>query len=125
MKICQYRYHSSIGPIRRMGILINNNEIIDPNFTIATEWERMGYYSPFTKVNNYLPSSLHALLTNDLNPMDKLEEAYGVYLFLKKIGLVQSKEGYPISVKLNNRDIPSYPYSWRYYYLMYNFGGNQ
>jgi len=103
MKIVQYAHQSTLGTIKRMGILLHDNTIVDPNYTFAMEFERAGRFNPTERANTYMPSSLFELLSKFNNPMALLEEAMGTYYFHQKIGLQNSLEDTPGSLMLDEQ----------------------
>ena len=79
MKICRYQLINSPQVQPRLGILDEvTNEIIDPNYTLAVEYERMGYPNPFERADHQLPSSLSTLLNIVNDPMERLTEGLGM-----------------------------------------------
>lgn len=102
MKICHYRHHNSLGPSIRLGILDEKEGIvIDPNFVWACDYEREGKFNPYERANKKLPSSLHEILTLSDEPLEDLQESYGLYQFLKLVGDVRLKDGTPVAFKLD------------------------
>jgi 2-keto-4-pentenoate hydratase/2-oxohepta-3-ene-1,7-dioic acid hydratase in catechol pathway len=94
MKICRYQLINSPQVQPRLGILDEvTNEIIDPNYTLAIEYERMGYPNPFERADHHLPSSLSTLLNIVNDPMERLTEGLGMNEFLSILGVLQSKTG--------------------------------
>ncbi len=101
MKICSYLNTLNQIPQKRLGILIDDQTIIDPNLSLACEYQREGRYDPYSRANHRLPSSLFHLLNNADNPFEAIEEGYATYLFLQKLGIDQLKNGTPISYRLD------------------------
>ena len=101
MKICRYNLKHSPHLKPRLGILDEKtNEIIDPNFAIAIEYERMGYPNPFERADHHLPPSLSTLLNLVNNPMERLTEGLGMDEFLSILGVSSSHSGLKYRFKL-------------------------
>lgn len=75
MKIVQYVHSSELGDQKRLGILINETQVLDPNLTYALHFEKEGHFNPFDRANYVCPSSLHALLRNTGNAREVLDLA--------------------------------------------------
>ena len=75
MKICRYQLKNAPQVKPRLGILDDqSNEIIDPNYTLAIEYERMNYPNAFERADHHLPPSLSTLLKLVNDPMERLTE---------------------------------------------------
>jgi 2-keto-4-pentenoate hydratase/2-oxohepta-3-ene-1,7-dioic acid hydratase in catechol pathway len=106
MKICHYRHHGSLGSTTRLGIIDEKEGvIIDPNLVWACDYEREGKFNPYERANKKLPSSLHEVLTYSDDPLDDLQEGYGLYQFLKLVGDVHLKDGTPVAFKMDDESI--------------------
>jgi len=102
MKICRYQLNNAPQVRPRLGILDEStNEIIDPNFTLAIEYERMGYPNAFERADHHLPSSLSTLLNLLNDPMERLTEGLGMDEFLSILGITQSKSGIKYRYKMD------------------------
>jgi 2-keto-4-pentenoate hydratase/2-oxohepta-3-ene-1,7-dioic acid hydratase in catechol pathway len=93
MKICSYISHSDLIPTQRLGILLDDNRILDPNLCYALDYFREGRYNPFNRADDKLPSSLYSILQLKDNPLDSLMESYGLFLFLEKVGDLEFPNG--------------------------------
>ncbi len=102
MKICQYIQTNSPRPEKRLGILFEDNIVIDPNYVWACDYEREGKYNFWERANYTCPSSLSQILNLKEDPIDFLSECYGLYLFLEKVGDLELRDGTPIAFKLGN-----------------------
>ena len=94
MKICRFRIHGD--PLRRgrLGILQEKEHcVVDANTVWAVDYEREGRYNSFERACHRLPPSLHGLLTLRDNPLEDLEETLGLFLFLEKVGDIETKKG--------------------------------
>lgn len=106
MKVCTFECQTSAGPVKRLGVLSEDGKtIIDVNAAWAIDYEREGRYNPFERANYKMPSSLWQLLQIHDDPIDALEESYGLYLFLQKVGVDSSRKGVPIAYQLDNPDV--------------------
>lgn len=105
MKIVTYVHHHQFGCDKRLGILIDDQKILDPNFVFACDFEREGRFNPRERANIYCPTSLNKLLRTRENPLEILKEAWGLMLFLEKCGDMQLQDGtkYIIDLKENVR----------------------
>lgn len=93
MKIVTYLHHHALGTEKRLGILVSDNSILDPNFAFACDFEREGRFNARERANAHCPSSLHQLLRLRENPLEILHEAWGLMLFLEKCGTFEMKDG--------------------------------
>ncbi len=93
MKVVTYVNRHNFGIEKRLGILVNEQTILDPNFAFACDFEREGRFNARERANNYCPSSLHQLLRLKENPLDILHEAVGMMLFLEKCGTDRMSDG--------------------------------
>lgn len=105
MKVVTYLNRHQYGCDKRMGILIDENTILDPNLAFACDFEREGRFNPRERADNYCPSSLHQLLRLKENPLDRLHEAFGMMLFLEKCGSMQMNDGTKYLLKLDNKQV--------------------
>ncbi len=102
MKICQYIQTNSPRQEKRLGIIFNDELVIDPNYVWACDYEREGKYNFWERANYTCPSSLSKILSLKEDPIDFLSECYGLYLFLEKVGDLDLKDGTPIAFKLGS-----------------------
>ncbi len=93
MKIVTYLHRHALGTEKRLGILVTENIILDPNFAFACDFEREGRFNPRERANSHCPSSLHQLLRLKENPLEILEAAWGLMLFLEKCGSLEMRDG--------------------------------
>lgn len=99
MKIATYNYRHVLGIEKRLGIIINDTTILDPNFAFACDFEREGLAEPKNRANHKCPSSLHKLLRLSDNPLAVLNEAVGLMHFFQKCGHPCMKDGTPYLIK--------------------------
>lgn len=93
MKVVTYLHKHALGTEKRLGVLVNDNTILDPNLAFACDFEREGRFNARERANTHCPSSLHQLLRLRENPIDILHEAWGLMLFLEKCGTFSMKDG--------------------------------
>lgn len=105
MKIVTYLHRHGLGTEKRLGILVNETTILDPNFVFACDFEREGRFNPKERANVHCPSSLHQLLHLRENPLEILHEAWGLMLFLEKCGTFEMLDGTKYLVALNEKNI--------------------
>jgi 2-keto-4-pentenoate hydratase/2-oxohepta-3-ene-1,7-dioic acid hydratase in catechol pathway len=104
MKVCTYVNHHATGESKkRLGILLDENTVLDPNFTWAVDYEREGLRNIYQRANRKIPSSLQDLLLYHESPFDILEESYGLYLFLKMVGDLETLDGTPLLYQLDSQ----------------------
>lgn len=103
MKICRYVLKNDPFKQARMGIVLDEEGVVvDPQAVWACDYQREGYARPWQRAAQQMPISLHYLLNHFDNPHDALEESWGLYLFLQKVGDLQTKEGVSICHKLSD-----------------------
>jgi 2-keto-4-pentenoate hydratase/2-oxohepta-3-ene-1,7-dioic acid hydratase in catechol pathway len=93
MKVVTYLHRHALGTEKRLGILVDENKILDPNFAFACDLEREGRFNPRERANSYCPSSLHQLLRLREDPLSILKEAWGLMLFLEKCETFNLQDG--------------------------------
>ena len=93
MKIVTYLHKHALGTQKRLGILIDDSKILDPNLAFACDFEREDRFNPRERANTHCPPSLNQLLRLRENPHEILQEAYGLMLFLEKCGTDTMKDG--------------------------------
>src|SRR5690606_17220059 len=62
MKVCTYERNTYIGPIQRLGILLDDRSIIDVNLTWRHKFLVEGYYRPEQRADLLAPASLGQFL---------------------------------------------------------------
>jgi 2-keto-4-pentenoate hydratase/2-oxohepta-3-ene-1,7-dioic acid hydratase in catechol pathway len=105
MKVVTYLHRHNLGTEKRLGIMVGETTILDPNFVIACEFEREGRFNPRERANDYCPSSLHQLLRLKEKPLEILHEAHGLMLFLEKCGIFEMFDGTKYIIELDNKSI--------------------
>ena len=93
MKIVTYLHHHNLGVVKRLGILIDEKTILDPNYAYACDFEREGRYNARQRADHHCPSSLNALLTLKENALEILQVAIGLKTFLEKVGTPSMIDG--------------------------------
>jgi 2-keto-4-pentenoate hydratase/2-oxohepta-3-ene-1,7-dioic acid hydratase in catechol pathway len=104
MKICSYISHKDLIPTQRLGILLPDDRILDPNLCWALDYLRDGRYNPFNRADDKVPSSLYSILQLKDDPIDLLLESYGLFLFLEKVGDLDLPNGTSIFHDLKNSE---------------------
>jgi 2-keto-4-pentenoate hydratase/2-oxohepta-3-ene-1,7-dioic acid hydratase in catechol pathway len=104
MKVVTYLHHHNLGVVKRLGILLDDKTILDPNLVYACDFEREGRFNARQRADHHCPSSLNALLTLKENPLEILQMALGLNIFLEKVGAPTLKDGtkYLIDLSTNN-----------------------
>lgn len=93
MRIVTYIHHHALGTQKRLGILVGESSILDPNLAFACDFERDDRYNPRERANVHCPPSLNQLLRLREHPLEILHEAWGLMLFLEKCGTYSMKDG--------------------------------
>ncbi|MBY0416177.1 MAG: fumarylacetoacetate hydrolase family protein [Bdellovibrionales bacterium] len=99
MKVVTYLHRHTLGVEKRLGILVDDNTILDPNLAFACDYEREGRFNARERANMKCPSSLNQLLRLKENPLEILHEACGLMLFFEKCGTFEMKDGTKYLVK--------------------------
>jgi len=94
VKVCEYLVKTPIENIKRIGIALDDGKILDPNLVWRGDFEREGFLSCKEKADRIVPSNLKELLTFSDDPIDAICDSYGLYLFLQKVGMDQTFEGF-------------------------------
>lgn len=106
MKVCTYINRNAHGLAqKRLGILVDETTIIDPNFCWAVDFEREGRRNIYQRADMKIPSSLSQLLKYHNDPFEILEESYGLYLFLKMVGDLETTDGTSLVYHLDEKEI--------------------
>jgi 2-keto-4-pentenoate hydratase/2-oxohepta-3-ene-1,7-dioic acid hydratase in catechol pathway len=101
MKVCRYSLKSIFFREPRLGILLEDHTLIDPNLCFALEYQREGHYNPRERADYMMPGSLYQLLRTCPHPIDRLHQALEYFTFFHKMGLNDLKDGSPISFDLD------------------------
>ena len=101
MKICTFSYQGPFINEMRLGIITPENELIDANLCWQLDFQREGFANFKERANYKMPPSLSTLLKLHENPIEALEEAYGLFLFFKKVGINTMDDDTPISFDLS------------------------
>lgn len=102
MKVVTYLYRHALGTQKRLGIMVDDSHILDPNLAFACDFEREDRYNPRERANVYCPPSLNQLLRMRENPLEILQEAWGLMLFLEKCGTMTMKDGSQYLFKIDS-----------------------
>lgn len=105
MKICQVRLKTLFGIDYRMGILINENTVVDVNRLWALKFERDNRYNAIERANYFSPNSLHKILNLKDSPIAFFQESLELYNKFKKDGLLHLSDTTSVEYKLNDNDI--------------------
>jgi 2-keto-4-pentenoate hydratase/2-oxohepta-3-ene-1,7-dioic acid hydratase in catechol pathway len=105
MKIVTYIHHHNLGTVKRLGILLDDSTILDPNLVYACDFEREGKSNARERADHHCPPSLHKLLTLQENPLEILQIALGLNIFLDKVGAYSMKDGTKYLIDLSTNKI--------------------
>lgn len=105
MKVCTYQIKSSIGFINRLGILLDNSSVLDPNLVWTANYEREGCYNPKERALHKMPTSLFELLNTHDNPINCLKESLDLHQYLKGEGIDKTLEGGSLVQKLDGSKV--------------------
>ncbi len=109
MKVVTYLHRHNLGVVKRLGILIDEKTILDPNLVFACDFEREGYFNFRERADHHCPSSLNALLTLKEKPLEILQMALGLNIFLEKCGTPTLKDGTKYLIDLSTNEISFAP----------------
>jgi 2-keto-4-pentenoate hydratase/2-oxohepta-3-ene-1,7-dioic acid hydratase in catechol pathway len=99
MKIVTYIHHHNLGVEKRLGILIDEKTVLDPNFIFASQFEQEGKFNARQRADDYCPSSLHQLLSLKSMPLEILKNA------LQLNGISALKDGTQYLIDLTKNKI--------------------
>jgi len=110
MKICNYTFNTGYLPQKRLGILLEKeNVILDPNLCWVRFFESHGHFHAKELAEHKCSSSLYKLLKDNESPIDILNQSLELYKSLKKSGEMNLIDGTSIafdikkdSIKLNS-----------------------
>lgn len=104
MKVVTYIHHHNLGAVKRLGILLDDKSILDPNLAFACDFEREGKSNPRERADHHCPPSLNRLLALQENPLEILHTACGLNIFLDKVETHSMRDGtkYLIDLSTNN-----------------------
>lgn len=102
MKICTYTRQSSVGMVKRLGILANESLIVDPNFVLQAMYEKEGYYNAVSRAEHKIPTSLAKFLKHSDEPIKELQTAVGLYFKLAQSGDLKTQTGADIAFDLKD-----------------------
>lgn len=105
MKICHYTHTKSFDRRPRLAVIHENSTLVDLNFCWALDYERENHYNPRFKADYKLPPSLYQFLQVADEPIEQIEEAYGLYLFFCLLGEKHLRDGTPVFHDLSDPDI--------------------
>lgn len=105
MKVVTYLHHHNLGVVKRLGILLDEKTILDPNFIFACHFEREGKFNPRERADHHCPSSLNALLTLKENPLEILRTAVGLNHTFAKNNAPALKDGTKYLIDLSTNKI--------------------
>lgn len=105
MKIVTYLHHHNLGVVKRLGILLNEKTILDPNLVYACNFEKEGRYNPRERADHLCPSSLNSLLTLKENPLSILKTSLEINSTLTKAGMMSLKDGSKYLIDLSTNKI--------------------
>lgn len=102
MKICTYLSSTTLGVQKRMGILLNESLIIDPNFIQQARYENEMVYSPIERAAHNMPQLLSTFLRTIDCPLIKLQETIDQYEKLAKAGQLKTRTGAALAFDLKD-----------------------
>jgi 2-keto-4-pentenoate hydratase/2-oxohepta-3-ene-1,7-dioic acid hydratase in catechol pathway len=105
MKIVNYIHHHGLGSVKRLGILLDEKTILDPNLIFACDFEREKKFNARERADHHCPSSLHALLSLKENPLEILQMAVGLNIFMEKVGVDSLGDGTKYLIDLSTNKI--------------------
>src|SRR5690606_1464228 len=88
----------------RMGIVVNDNTVVDVNRLWTLKFERDNRYNAVERANYFSPNSLHKILNLKDNPIGFFQESLELYNKFKKDGSLHLSDTTSIEYKLNDND---------------------
>ncbi|MDD0852409.1 fumarylacetoacetate hydrolase family protein [Halobacteriovorax sp. GB3] len=86
MKICQVKINTSYGTQTRMGILINDNQVIDVNHVWSMYYAKDNRYNSQERADYICPNSLHTILTLKDQPIEFFQMTQTLFETYQKDG---------------------------------------
>lgn len=92
MRVCTYKRPSPIGYLKRLGLFLDENILIDVNLIWQCEFECQGFYNPGQRADIFAPSRLSDFLTTHQDQaITKLHETIELCKKLQKAGILKTK----------------------------------
>ena len=106
MKICRYFLKNDPWKQPKLGLILDDEGIvINPQAVWACDYEREGFRNHWQRAQNKISNSLHYILNTHDNPHESLEESWGLFLFLQKVGDLALRDGVSIFHQLNEIEL--------------------
>lgn len=102
MRICTYLKSTSLGIVKRLGILATESLVVDPNFVMQAFYESEGYYQPEVRAAHHCPPSLAAFLKIADSPREQLQTIVGIYFKLTQAGVLKTLSGASLAFDLKD-----------------------
>jgi len=110
MKVITYKRVSPIGTIKRLGVLLEKNLVLDVHLVATLHFEKLGYYNPRERAEIFYPSSLSRFLkTHQNHSIEKLQEILALYHAFLKEGHLKTADGADVIFPLNSETTLSCP----------------
>jgi len=101
VKVCTYKRMTPTGPIKRLGVILDN-QIVDINLVWQNYFEQKGHYNFIERANYKAPHLLSEYLTAHEAPIDMLKETLSQYDKFKAFGDLQLSSGADIAFNLSS-----------------------
>ena len=106
MKVVTYLHRHLLGSEKRLGILVDEKTILDPQNAFSCKMQKDGHYNFLERAKAICPNSLNTLLKTKENPLEILKEALEVSNSLQKSGDLTFKDGSKYLIDLStNKNI--------------------
>ncbi len=106
MKICNYTYNTGYLPQKRLGILLEKeNLIVDPNLCWTLFFEKEGHFNSKELAEHECSSSLYKFLRQNQCPIDGLNKSLELFQKLQKLGDLALNDGTSISFEMKKNSI--------------------
>lgn len=105
MKIVTYQMTSNLENLTRLGILLDQKTILDPNLVMRLYYQDKNHRNGTERANYTLPSSLARLMQVSENPIEKLQECLQLYIDYQKKGKNQTHDGFSLTQTLDEKNI--------------------
>lgn len=104
MKVCSYIRNTALGKFTRLGVLLDDETIVDVNLVWRAHYEDKKLYNVVDKANSIAPYLLSDFLETSNNPIDKLKETLFFHENFISRGINETSEGALLSFNLSEDD---------------------
>jgi 2-keto-4-pentenoate hydratase/2-oxohepta-3-ene-1,7-dioic acid hydratase in catechol pathway len=103
MKVCTYKRPTPLGSVKRLGIFIDHETLIDVNLVWQAEYDRQGYYNTENRARLFAPPSLAEFIRMYQEAaISKLQHTLELYKTLSKEGWLKTLNGGDLAFNLQD-----------------------